>query len=364
LVFQKKWYVARGASEDGWTVAYSQERKAGATAKMLPSQISQFDGAKVLITGGLGLVGSHLARLLAGAGADILLIDSLNENFGGNLFNIRDLEGRVRVNISDIRDVHGLRYLIRNCTHIFNLAGQTSHMDSMSAPFEDLEINCEAQLSLVEVCRQVNPDVRIVYASTRQIYGRPQYLPVDENHPLSPVDVNGINKIAGENYHLLYAQIYGMPATVLRLTNTYGPGMRIRDARQIFLGIWVRRAIEDQEFEVWGGDQVRDFTYVEDAARAFIAAACEPATIGRAYNIGGHSSVRLLDVAEAVVKQAGRGRYVIKSFPAERKRIDIGDYVSDDTAFRKATGWTPLVPLDHGIELTVRYYDLNKAHYV
>jgi len=321
-------------------------------------------GARILITGGLGLIGSVLAERLVDVGCDVLLVDSLNENFGGNLFNIARFRDRVSVNISDIRDKHGLRFLLRGCDLIFNLAGQTSHMDSMTAPFEDLEINCLAQLSLLEVCREVNPGVRIVYASTRQVYGRPQCLPVDESHSLQPVDVNGINKIAGESYHTLYHDVYGLRTTVLRLTNTYGPHMRIKDARQIFLGIWLRRAIEGRPFEVWGGQQKRDFTYVDDAADAFIAAALSPETIGKALNVGGSEVVCLSELAQMLVDANGGGSYEQKEFPVERKKIDIGDYYTNDSAFRGLTGWKPRVDLRSGLLKSVQFYREHFARYV
>jgi len=320
--------------------------------------------ARVMVTGGLGLIGSALARRLVEAGADVLIVDSLNENFGGNLYNIRGLDDAVRVNISDIRDIHGLRYLLKDCDIIFNLAGQTSHMDSMSAPFEDLEINCMAQLSLLEACRQINPQMRIIYASTRQIYGRPEYLPVDERHPVRPVDVNGINKIAGESYHTLYHDVYGLKTTVLRLTNTFGPHMRIKDARQIFLGIWVRQLLEDRPFDVWGGQQSRDFTYVDDAADAFIAAALTPETTGKVFNVGGSEPTTLRDLAQLLVDQNKAGSFQIREFPRERKLIDIGDYYTDDAAFRSVTGWSPQVPLSEGLRRTLDFYRSNLQHYL
>jgi len=325
--------------------------------------LCNLEGAKVLITGGLGLIGSSLARRLLDMECDVLLIDSLNENFGGNLHNVEDIRNRVRINISDIRDKHGLRFLLSNCDVIFNLAGQTSHMDSMNAPFEDLEINCMAQLSLLEACREVNPTVRIIYASTRQIYGRPQSLPVNEEHPLCPADVNGINKIAGESYHILYQNYYGLPTTVLRLTNTYGPGMRIKDARQIFLGIWIRQLIEGRPFEVWGGQQKRDFIYVEDAADAFIAAARSPDTIGKALNVGGSEVVSLIELADTLKAVNGSGSYELKEFPNDRKKIDIGDYWTDDRAFRALTGWNPKTKLKNGLKQCIEYYRAHFDHY-
>jgi UDP-glucose 4-epimerase len=227
----------------------------------------------VLVTGGLGFIGSNLARRLVQLGAEVLLIDSLVPEYGGNLFNIAGIEDRVTVNISDVRDEHSLRYLVRDRDYLFNLAGQTSHLDSMQDPFTDLEINCRAQLSILEVCRRHNPSVKVVFASTRQIYGRPDYLPVDEQHLLRPVDVNGINKMAGEWYHILYNNVHGVRAAALRLTNTIGPHMRVKDARQTFVGVWIRNLLEDRDIEVWGGDQLRDFTYVDDAVDALLLAA-------------------------------------------------------------------------------------------
>jgi UDP-glucose 4-epimerase len=323
---------------------------------------SALSGAKVLVTGGAGLVGSALARRLIDLGCEVLLVDNLNESFGGNLFNIHST--RAQLNISDIRDDHGMRYLLQGQDYIFNLAAQTSHMDSMHAPFEDLEINCTAQLSLMEMCRTLNPGARIIYASTRQVYGRPQYLPVDERHPICPLDVNGINKVSGESFHLLYHRVHDLQTTVLRLTNTYGPGMRIKDARQIFLGIWFRRLIEGEPFEVWGGDQLRDFTFVGDAAEAFLAAAQSPATIGGVFNVGGCDPVSLKDVADILVGLNGGGSYSFRTYPAERRKIDIGDYYTNDLLFRSLTNWAPSVELREGLRRTLEFYRANIDRYV
>ena len=199
-----------------------------------------FAGRDVLITGGLGFIGSALARRLVALSARVTLVDSLIPEYGGNPFNVHDIRDRVTINVADVRDPHAMAWLVQGRDYLFNLAGQTSHLDSMADPLTDLNINTAAQLYILEACRRHNPGVKIVFASTRQIYGRPQYLPVDEKHPLQPVDVNGVNKLAGESYHLLYNDIYGIRATVLRLTNTYGPGMRVKDARQTFLGVWIR----------------------------------------------------------------------------------------------------------------------------
>ena len=320
-------------------------------------------GKRVLVTGGLGFIGSALAHRLVALDAKVLLIDSLIPEYGGNLINVRGIEDRVSINISDIRDVHSLRHLVRDRDLIFNLAGQTSHLDSMREPIADLEINCAAQLSLLETLRHNNPGAKLVFASTRQIYGKPDYLPVDEKHLLRPTDVNGINKMAGEWYHILYNNVYKLRATALRLTNTYGPRMRVKDARQTFLGIWIRLALEGQPFEVWGGDQLRDFSYVDDAVAALLAAAVEPLTDGRVFNLSGDSVVSLRQVAEMLVAASG-GRYVVREFPPERKAIDIGDYYADDQAFRQLTGWQPKVSLADGLRRTLDYYGTHLAAYL
>lgn len=323
-----------------------------------------FANKRVLITGGLGFIGSNLASRLVDAGADLLLVDSLIPEYGGNLFNIAGIRDRVEVNISDVRDDHSMRYLVQGCHYLFNLAGQTSHMDSMQDPFNDLEINCRSQLSILETCRKYNPEIKIIFASTRQIYGKPDYLPVDETHLLRPVDVNGINKMAGEWYHILYNNVYGLRSSALRLTNTYGPRMRVKDARQTFLGIWIKLLVEGKPFEVWDGDQLRDFTYVDDAVDALLMAAASEEANGEVYNLGGERAVSLKELAKLVVEGNGGGDYSLREFPADRKRIDIGDYYADYNRITGALGWTPRVPLEEGLARTIEYYREHLAHYL
>ena len=318
---------------------------------------------KVLITGGLGFIGSNLARRLVGLGAEVLLVDSLIPEYGGNLFNITGIENKVRVNISDVRDEHSMRYLVQGQDYLFNLAGQTSHLDSMQDPYTDLEINCRAQLSILEACRKYNPDVKIVFASTRQVYGKPDYLPVDEKHLLRPVDVNGINKMAGEWYHILYNGVYGIRGCALRLTNTYGPRMRVRDARQTFLGIWIRRILEGKPIEVWEGHQLRDFTYVDDAVEAFLLLAASDEANGQVFNLGGDRAISLQDLATLLIEVNGGGEYVVRSFPPDRKAIDIGDYYADDGRIRALLAWTPKVSLREGLARTLAYYREHSHHY-
>jgi UDP-glucose 4-epimerase len=321
-------------------------------------------GKKVLITGGLGFIGSNLARRLVALGAQVTLVDSLIPEYGGNLFNIAGIEDKVRVNISDVRDEHSMKYLVQGQDILFNLAGQTSHMDSMHDPLTDLEINARAQLFILEACRRYNPDIKIVFASTRQVYGKPQYLPVDEHHPLRPVDINGVNKLAGEWYHLLYHDVYGLRTVVLRLTNTIGPRMRVKDARQTFLGIWIRLLVEGKPFEVWDGGQLRDFTYVDDAVEAFLLAAVHEDADGRVFNLGGDGAISLKELADLLVAVNGGGTYVVRTFPADRKRIDIGDFYADDRCIRATLGWSPRTPLRQALACTLAYYREHLSHYV
>lgn len=323
-----------------------------------------FAGRRVLITGALGFIGSNLARRLAELGAEVLAVDSLIPEYGGNLFNIAGLENCVQVNISDVRDSHSMRYLVQGQDYLFNLAGQTSHMDSMNDPDADLEINCRAQLSILEACRKYNPAIKVVFASTRQLYGKPDYFPVDEKHLLRPVDVNGINKMAGEWYHILYNNVYGIRSCALRLTNTYGPRMRIKDARQTFLGVWVRLAVEGKAFEVWEGHQLRDFTFVDDAVEAFLSAAASEQSNGEIFNLGGESVVSLKELADLVVEVNGGGEYLTRTYPADRKRIDIGDYYADFGRIAETLGWQPRTDLREGLRQTLKFYREHLAKYL
>lgn len=322
-------------------------------------------GRKAIITGGCGFIGSNLADRLVNLGVQVTLVDSLVPEYGGNLFNISQIKDRVALNISDVRDKFSLRHLISGQEILFNLAGQTSHMDSMSDPQTDLDINCAAQLSILEVCREVNPNIRLVFASTRQIYGKPDYLPVDEKHPVRPVDVNGINKMAGEWYHILYNNVYDLGACVLRLTNTYGPRMRIKDARQTFLGIWIKKILQGEPFEVWEGRQLRDFTYVDDCIDALLLAAQSDAARGKIFNLGGaEEAVSLDDLAQMLVRANGGGEFQKMSFPSDRRKIDIGDYYSNSDLIWNTLAWSPKVSLPDGIKRTLNYYSANIQHYL
>ena len=332
---------------------------------MTPAYLDYYRGRRVMITGGMGFIGSNLARALVAAGADILIVDALNPEYGGNRFNLHGIEEYIRVNVSDVRDETLMNALVQDREVIFNLAGQVSHIDSMRDPYTDLEINCRAQLSMLEACRRHNPTVRVVYAGTRQVYGRPDRLPVDEHHLVRPADINGVNKAAGEYYHLLYNNVFDVRASSLRLTNVYGPRQLMKHSRQGFIGWFIRLAIEGREIQIFGdGSQLRDFVYVDDAADAFLRAGATDACDGEVFNVGGDEPVSHRDLVTLLLETAGTGSVRYVDWPPEKKRIDIGSFYSDSTKFREAVGWQPQVGLREGLRRTIAFYREHLGHYV
>jgi UDP-glucose 4-epimerase len=330
----------------------------------LPSIETGFSGARVLVTGGLGFIGSNLARRLADLGAEVTVMDPLLPQLGGNPFNLAGYEDRVDVHPVDLRDRIETATMTRGEDFIFNLAGQVSHVQSMEDPLTDQDINVYGQLSFLETCRRENLKTKIVFASTRQVYGPPRCLPVDENHPLNPVDVNAVDKLAAENYHLLYNRVYGLRSVVLRLTNTYGPRMRVRDSLKSFIGLWVRQLLDGEEITVYGdGSPIRDLLYVEDAVDALLLAALHTGSDGQIYNLGGDEPICLLELAKLMIEINGGGRFNKIPFPAERKKIDIGSYVSDLGKIRSELGWRPLTRMRDGLAKTLEYYRLHRDRY-
>ena len=320
---------------------------------------------RVMITGGLGFIGSNLARELAALGARVLIIDSLISEYGGNLFNISGIEDRLTVNIADIRQQSTMNYLVRGHDVIFNLAGQVSHIDSMQDPYTDLEINCRAQLSLLEACRRYNPGVKVVFAGTRQVYGRAETLPVSETHLVRPTDINGINKVAGEYYHLVYNSVFDVRACSLRLTNIYGPRQLLKHNRQGFFAWFIRQVVEDREIQIYGdGSQRRDFVYVDDAADAFLRAGASEACNGQVLNVGGLEPIAHRDLVELLIRTAGSGRSRFVEWPPEKKAIDIGDFYADSTRIKQTLGWTPTTQLADGLRQTVEFYRSHFSRYV
>ena len=331
----------------------------------MADRLDEYSGARALITGGLGFIGSHLAKRLLELGAEVLIVDSLIPEYGGNPYNVREIADQVEISNADMRDHEAIGKLVGGRDFIFNLAGQVSHIDSMEDPETDLEINCRAQLALLQECRRRNPDVRVVFAASRQQYGRPQSLPVTEDHPQVPVDVNGINLVAGETYHLLYNEVHGIRAASLRLTNTYGPHLLMKHGRQGFITVFIRLAIEGKTIQVFGdGSQLRDFTYVSDAVEAFLASAVTPEVFGRAMNVGGLEPISLLDVASLCQELADAGGEVeTVPWPPDREKIDIGSIYVDHALLTETTGWKPTVSLRDGLAETIAFYREHGEHY-
>lgn len=327
--------------------------------------LSAYKSSSVLITGGLGFIGSNLARKLVEIGdVEVSIVDTLVPDQGGNLFNVQDIKDLVKVHIADIGDDYVINHLVGGVDYIFNLAGNVSHLESMLRPQRDLELNCAAQLTLLEACRNFNPHVKIVFTSTRQVYGKPVYLPIDEHHRLLPLDINGIHKLAAENYHQLYNRVYGLRTVCLRLTNTYGPRQLVRHDRQGFIGWFIRQALDGGVIELFGeGRQRRDMNYVDDVVEALLLAGASEAAEGEVFNLGGLAPVSLSDLAGKLILLTGRGSINPVPFPPERQLIDVGNAYSSYQKIETALGWRPRTPLDRGLTRTVEFYKRNRTHY-
>ena len=319
----------------------------------------------VLVTGGLGFIGSNLVIKLVGLGAEVTVVDSMIPAYGGNLFNIEPVKDKIKVNYSDVRDENSMNYLVQGQDCIFNLAGQVSHIDSMKDPYTDLEINCKSQLSILEACRKFNDQVKIIFAGTRGQYGKTGGGPVDEDHLMHPTDVNGINKLAGEWFHILYNNVYGIRACSLRLTNTFGPRHIMKNSRQGYLAWFIRQAIDNEDIKIFGdGQQKRDFTFVDDVAEAFLMAMASDKADGEIFNLGSGRGVSVLESAEKIVAAAeSESKIEVVPFPEEKKKIEIGDYIADTSKIKAALGWQAKTSFEDGLKPTVDFYRQFKARY-
>lgn len=323
----------------------------------------EFKDAEVLVTGGLGFIGSNLAYKLVELGANITIVDAMIPNVGGNLYNITEIKDKVKLNFADIRDGNAMNQLVKDKDYIFNLAAQLSHTESMKDPFSDLDINCRGHLILLEACRKFNDEVKIIYTGTRAQYGKILYNPVDEKHPINPTDANGITKHACEQYHLLYYNVYGIKTTSLRLTNTYGPRHQMKHKEQGFIGWFIRQAMDNEEIKIFGeGQQLRDINYIDDVVDALLTAAINDKAYGDAFNLGG-CPISLLNLVKLIIEVVGRGTYKLIEYPQEWEKIEIGDYIADVTKIKKALGWEPKTDIEEGLIKTVRYYEKNKPNY-
>lgn len=323
-----------------------------------------FQDKNALITGGLGFIGSNLAHRLVSFGAHVRIVDAALPGTGANPFNLDGIADRVELRQADLREMDAVVDMIDGQDYLFNMAGLVSHINSMRYPQNDLEVNATCQLSIIEACRKYNPAIKIVYAGTRQIYGRTQHLPVDESHPVEPVDYNGVSKRAGELYHLIGQRVYGLHAVSLRMTNTYGPRMYCKDNRLTFIGDWIRRLFTGLPLEVYGtGDQIRDLNFVDDVVDALLLAVNRPAATGQVYNLGSREPICLFELANLMIKIFGTGQSQLRPFPPERLRIDIGNYQGDFSKIHSQLGWQPNVSLREGLARTFEYYRCHQEHY-
>ncbi len=322
-----------------------------------------YRGLPVLVTGGAGFIGSNLVRRLVELGSSVTVLDALAPGSGANLFNLRGLEDKIRLNLCDLNSRPVVEELIRDQAVVFNLAGLVSHVASMRDPISDLQANLLAHLHLLEAARTANPQVKVIYAATRQQYGRPMALPVTEEHPMRPTDLNGVHKMAAEAYHRVYHTAYGLWTASLRLTNTYGPRQKVRDASQGFVGWFIRLAMEGRTIQIYGdGTQLRDLNFVDDVVDAFLRMGMADGGAGESYNLGSEPCT-LIEIAQAAVRAAGSGQIELVPFPAERKSIDIGNYYGNYERIHRLTGWRPITPLDEGFRVTVDFYQKHWEHY-
>lgn len=324
----------------------------------------RFRNKEILITGGLGFIGSNLAIELVKYGAKVTIVDNMLPRQGGNLFNIKEIEDKVKVNFSDVRNQLSMNYLVKGKDFVFHLAGQVNHVDSMRNPIQDLEINCLGTLVLLEALRHHNRNAKVIFAGTRGEYGKSVKLPVDENHPTNPKGIYAVTNLTAEKMVLVYHEIFGIKGVCLRITNTYGPRHQMQHDEYGVFNWFIRKAIDDDAIPVFGdGKIVRDFLYVEDLVECMLMTALTDEAYGDVFNVGTGIPVSFIELAERIVKIAGTGRVEFREFTKERKEVEPGDYYADITKIKRVVGWEPKTPLDEGIKKTIEFYRKFKEHY-
>ncbi|MBI5368933.1 MAG: NAD-dependent epimerase/dehydratase family protein [Planctomycetes bacterium] len=325
---------------------------------------ASYAGARVLVTGGLGMIGSTLAHRLVPLGARVTLVDACIEPYGANLFNLEGIRERVAVNITDIRDRESMKTLVKGQDVVFNLAGQVSHNDSLENPYLDAEINYIGHLNVLECLRRNNPRAVVVHAGSRLQFGRIDRTPVDESHPLRPKTPYALHKTAAENLYLFYAEIHRQPCICFRIANPYGPRSQMRHSKYSMINWFLRQAMEDKPIKVFGdGEQIRDYIYVEDLAEALLAAAATPECRGQVYNVGSGVGSKFRDMVRTIVEGVGAGRAEHVPWPQDYVNVETGDYVTDTRKLCAATGWQPRTGLTEGVRLTIEYYRRHRAQY-
>jgi UDP-glucose 4-epimerase len=323
-----------------------------------------FSGKKVLITGGLGFIGSNLSIRLVNLGADVTLVDNMMPRQGGNLFNVSEIAGRVHINFSDVRNGLSMDYLVKEQDYIFHLAGQVNHVESVRNPIQDLDINCRGTLVLLESCRKFNRGARIIFAGTRGEYGKSVKLPVAEDHPTNPKGIYAVTNLTAEKMVLVYRDIHGIEGTCLRITNTYGQRHQMQHDEFGVVNWFIRKAIDGEMIPVFGdGRIIRDFLHVDDLVRCLLKVASSDMAYGDVFNVGTGIPTSFLDLAKVIVEVAKTGSYAFTEFTQERKEVEPGDYYTDISKIKGMLGWEPQVTLREGLESTIQFYRKYKVHY-
>ncbi len=321
-------------------------------------------GSRCLVTGGLGFIGSNLCHRLVGLGAKVTIIDAMIPEFGGNLFNIESIHDRVTINYGDICDARAMDWLIRGQDYVFHLAGQVSHVRSLTDPYLDIDFNIKGTAVVVEAMRRFNPKARIVFTGTRGQYGPATKLPVSEDAPTNPKGIYELSNLTAEKIIKVYFETHGIPAVMLRLTNIYGPRAQMKHSQYGVVNWFVRLALDGKMIPVFGdGKILRDFLYVDDCVEAILQSACSDAVLGEVLNVGVDTPTSFIDLVQLLVKTAGTGSWQYAEFSAERKAQEPGDFYSDITKIRKLLGWSPSVSLEEGIRRTLDFYRQNKSYY-
>ena len=327
-------------------------------------ELKGMEGKRCLVTGGLGFIGSNLARRLVGLGAEVSVLDACLEPYGWNSANIKEIKMKVRFVKADIRDAPAMTAVVKEKDFIFNCAGQVSHVDSMKDPFLDLDINCRGNLNILDACRRLNDKVKLVYAGTRGQMGPLHYSPADEEHPDNPTDIYGADKWAAEKYHLVYSNAFGMHATSLRINNTYGERHQMKHSKYGIMNWFIRLALDGKEIPVYGdGSQTRDYNYVADVVDAMVLAAQSPKSDGKFYMLGSGSEIKFLDMVKAVIAAAGSGSYKLVPWPEDRKAIEVGNFFVTYKKIKEELGWEPKTSLEEGLKNTVAFYKERKEDY-
>lgn len=326
--------------------------------------LTSLSGKRVLITGGLGMIGSTLAQRLVPLGAKVTLVDSCIEPYGANPFNIANIRSQVELNITDIRDKEAMKWLVRSQDIIFNLAAQVSHNDSIENPFLDADINYLGHLNVAENIRRFNPHAIVVFSGSRLQFGRIEYNPVDEAHPLNPRTPYALNKTAAEKMYEYYHEMYGISCILFRIANPYGPRAQMKHSKYCMINWFLRQAMEGKTISIFGdGDQVRDYIYIDDLADALLSAAVTPRCQGEIYNVGSGIGTRFKEMVDTIIAVVGNGKAECVDWPKNYINVETGDYITNITKLTEATGWTPSTDLRTGIQRTFDYYRGHRSYY-